>query len=322
MSGSRKVLGLGLVVVLAAVGAFAWRDAGLSLHETLDSGLSRLAEVTGLPLVGGSSSGTGLEDLTEVDATLRATATSGPQHPAAPSDQTEAEAPSGNQPLLPVARLRALIDRIKQKLTSTIAEAETGAANESGSRSTDVAALEARTPNRPAAAVRDSASLGVPVSPADPAVSPVDGEDVASVFQGAQRLATGFSTERDQFRVHFPLDQDILTPEAEESLRALVARLNQAEAVHRIRIDGHCDDTGSDLYNQALSERRAAAVKDYLYGHGIAAREISLRGHGERVPLMTTGDEQARAINRRAEILVEWVRGDHQPPAQVAETGE
>lgn len=283
MSGSRKALGFGLVVVLAAVGAFAWRDSGLSLQETLDSGLNRLAEVTGIPLVRDSSSGKALEDLTEVDATLRTSAIHGPQEPSASSGQT-------------------------------------AAAIESGSPSMDVAALEARTLNRPAEADQDSAGLGVPVSPVDPSVLADDGQDVARVFQGARRLAAGFSTERDLIRVHFPLDQDILTPEAQERLRALVTRLNEAEAVHRIRIDGHCDDTGSDLYNQSLSERRAATVKNYLYGHGIAAREISLRGHGERVPLMITGDEDARAINRRAEILVEWVRSDSQSPARVAET--
>lgn len=322
MSGSRKVLSFGLVVVLAAVGALAWRDAGLSLQETLDRGLNKLAEVTGLGLVGGSSSGTAIGELTEVDATLRTTADPKPQDPSASSGQTASDASTATQALSPIARLSALIERIKQKLTWNTVESETGSANEGGSPNMDVAALEARTLHGPAAADQDSAGQDALNSSADQPISADEGQDVARVFQGAPRLATGFSTERDAIRVHFPLDQDILTPEAEEILRALVTRLGQAQAVHRIRIDGHCDDTGSDLYNQSLSERRAARVRNYLSGHGIAAREISLRGHGERVPLMTTGDEDARAINRRAEILVEWVRGDGQPPSQVAETGD
>mgnify|MGYP001827754800 FL=1 len=302
----------------AGVGAFAWLDGGLPLRETLDKGLTKLAEVTGLPLAGGSGSDKAFGELTEVDATLRTTANGEPQAPSASSGRAAPEASNATQTSVPVARLKALVEHIKQKLALTTPEAE----SEAGSPNVDVAALEARALNAPAAADRDNASMGLPNSLPDQPVSANDGEDAARVFQGAPRLAAGFSTERDQIRVHFPLDQDSLTPEAEEILGALITRLGQAEVVHRIRIDGHCDDSGSDLYNQSLSERRAARVRAYLSRHGIDAREISLRGHGERVPLMTTGDEDARAINRRAEILVEWVRGDGQPPAQVAETGD
>lgn len=74
-----------------------------------------------------------------------------------------------------------------------------------------------------------------------------------------------------------------------------------------ISIEGHTDSKGTDKYNQALSERRAAAVKEYLLKHGeIDARKdtITTQGFGESKPIADNKTEKGRFENRRVEILV------------------
>ena len=72
----------------------------------------------------------------------------------------------------------------------------------------------------------------------------------------------------------------------------------------------HTDTTGSPQVNQALSDRRAAAVASYLAGHGVARTRIASKGLGETAPLYTpeTTDTQ-RAANRRIEIRLVPYRG-------------
>jgi OOP family OmpA-OmpF porin len=76
---------------------------------------------------------------------------------------------------------------------------------------------------------------------------------------------------------------------------------------YKIAIEGHTDSIGSDKYNQALSERRAAAVKDYLLKHGMIDTQkdmITANGYGESKPITDNKTEKGRFENRRVEILV------------------
>jgi outer membrane protein OmpA-like peptidoglycan-associated protein len=76
---------------------------------------------------------------------------------------------------------------------------------------------------------------------------------------------------------------------------------------YKIAIEGHTDNIGSDKYNQALSERRAAAVKDYLLKHGMIDTSkdvITTKGYGESKPIADNSTEKGRFENRRVEILV------------------
>jgi outer membrane protein OmpA-like peptidoglycan-associated protein len=69
-----------------------------------------------------------------------------------------------------------------------------------------------------------------------------------------------------------------------------------------ITIEGHASSDGSDAYNQALSERRASAVKAYLVGKGIDASRIDTIGFGETKPIDNNGTAKGRRNNRRAQI--------------------
>ena len=71
-----------------------------------------------------------------------------------------------------------------------------------------------------------------------------------------------------------------------------------------LRIEGHTDSTGSDEYNQRLSERRAGSVKDFLAGHGIAMDRMVAVGYGENRPVEDNSTKDGRQKNRRVEIVI------------------
>ena len=84
----------------------------------------------------------------------------------------------------------------------------------------------------------------------------------------------------------FNFDKDNLRPQAIETLNSLAARLSDAN-VQAVRVEGHTDFMGSEQYNQALSERRANAVANYLVNQGVPAGKISAAGLGESQAQMT-----------------------------------
>ena len=106
-------------------------------------------------------------------------------------------------------------------------------------------------------------------------------------------------------RVNFATGSATLTPEAEQVLANLGAALASPQlAGFRFRVEGHSDTVGSRAPNQALSERRAQAVRNNLIQrHGIAASRLEAIGLGEQQPLVPTPDETPEPRNRRVQIL-------------------
>ncbi|ORJ55837.1 peptidoglycan-associated lipoprotein Pal [Geothermobacter hydrogeniphilus] len=102
-------------------------------------------------------------------------------------------------------------------------------------------------------------------------------------------------------RIHFDFDQFSLSAQARDILAANAALL-QANPGVKVRIEGHCDERGSDEYNLALGERRAIAARDYLVSLGVAADRISTISYGEEMPLDPASNEAAWAKNRRDEF--------------------
>jgi outer membrane protein OmpA-like peptidoglycan-associated protein len=105
--------------------------------------------------------------------------------------------------------------------------------------------------------------------------------------------------------VNFEFDKSDLTPDAMAKLDALAEVLLEDEDIV-LEIGGHADDVGTTAYNQALSERRAAAVVEYLVGKGIDESRMTAAGYGEMQPLVSADTEAARAQNRRAMIVPSW----------------
>jgi outer membrane protein OmpA-like peptidoglycan-associated protein len=71
-----------------------------------------------------------------------------------------------------------------------------------------------------------------------------------------------------------------------------------------IEVAGHTDSSGSDQYNQALSERRAQAVAGYLSSHGVKTQRLITIGAGEGHPVASNDTEQGRSANRRVELTI------------------
>ena len=77
----------------------------------------------------------------------------------------------------------------------------------------------------------------------------------------------------------------------------------------RVRIEGFTDSTGSDSYNQQLSESRAFAVRNALEQAGIDSSRIEVRGYGETNPVATNDTSEGRQLNRRVEVLISDEQG-------------
>jgi peptidoglycan-associated lipoprotein len=103
--------------------------------------------------------------------------------------------------------------------------------------------------------------------------------------------------------VHFDYDQSDLRADDRALLDAKVPIL-QANTGVTIRVAGHTDERGSDEYNLALGQRRAAAVKAYLVQHGIPETRIETVSYGEERPVAQGSNESAFSQNRRAEFEI------------------
>jgi len=71
-----------------------------------------------------------------------------------------------------------------------------------------------------------------------------------------------------------------------------------------IEVAGHTDSSGSDQYNQALSQRRAQSVASYLSSHGVQGTRLMTVGAGEAHPIASNDTEQGKAANRRVEMTI------------------
>jgi outer membrane protein OmpA-like peptidoglycan-associated protein len=103
------------------------------------------------------------------------------------------------------------------------------------------------------------------------------------------------------FIVFFDFDKSNLTAEAQSVVSEAVKTAKQNGAV-RVMVTGHTDTVGSDKYNQALSERRADAVKDEMVRQGMDGNEIAIAGKSFHDPLVPTGPGVREPQNRRAVI--------------------
>lgn len=103
--------------------------------------------------------------------------------------------------------------------------------------------------------------------------------------------------------VNFEFNRDVLTVNARTILDSVSDAMNSATNV-RVEVGGHTDAKGTDEYNQALSERRAASVVAYLTGKGIAADRMQSKGYGEAEPIADNETDEGRELNRRVELKI------------------
>lgn len=101
--------------------------------------------------------------------------------------------------------------------------------------------------------------------------------------------------------VAFGVDSTNIDAGFRNTLDQVASTLTQYEKTY-VDVMGHTDSTGSDAYNQTLSERRASAVADYLSIRGVQSVRLATRGYGESQPKASNLDPAGRSANRRVEI--------------------
>ena len=117
----------------------------------------------------------------------------------------------------------------------------------------------------------------------------------------------------------FDFDKATLRPEGKAKLDELVSK-SKAIKLEVILVVGHTDRIGSDAYNQKLSERRSAAVKEYLVAKGIEANRVYTEGKGEKQPV--TGDKckNMGAESGKNKKLVECLQPDRRADIEIIGT--
>ena len=103
--------------------------------------------------------------------------------------------------------------------------------------------------------------------------------------------------------VTFDVDSSAVKPQFRNTLNDVASTLVQYESTY-IDVYGHTDSTGSDAYNQTLSERRAQSVSSYLSSRGVQPARLATQGFGESQPVASNTTEDGRAQNRRVEIRI------------------
>lgn len=159
----------------------------------------------------------------------------------------------------------------------------------------------ATEPTPPPAAVPSTPAARPETAP--PAVDPNAGM--------AERVAAARASLLE--KILFEYDADALSDAARANLDAKIRILNANPGV-RIRVNGHCDERGSDEYNIALGRRRAEAAKRYLADRGIDASRIETTTFGRERPAVQGSSEEAWAQNRRDEFEI-TAGGDQLRPA-------
>ncbi|MDZ7283634.1 OmpA family protein [Sphingomonas sanguinis] len=127
------------------------------------------------------------------------------------------------------------------------------------------------------------------------------GTDVQVVRQGDDLLLNLPSG------ITFAYNSAQVQPQFRQTLDQVADILSQYKQTY-IDVYGHTDSTGSDAYNQRLSEQRAVSVADYLASRGVQPARIGTRGFGKSQPIASNDTEEGRAANRRVEIKIVPIR--------------
>jgi len=135
-------------------------------------------------------------------------------------------------------------------------------------------------------------------------------EVAATPDTAAQQVVTPEPEETDVMAegkilntIYFNFDKADLQPSSIEVLKKIGSWLSK-NPDKKIRIEGHCDERGTDEYNIALGERRALAAKNYLATTGISMQNITTLSFGEEKPADPAHNEDAWTKNRRDEFKI------------------
>ena len=121
----------------------------------------------------------------------------------------------------------------------------------------------------------------------------------------------------------FAFDKADIRPEAAGILDDVVGKMNRYPEVELIIVTGHTDRIGSAAYNQKLSDRRAAAVRNYLVNKGVDGNRVQSAGRGESEPVVGCGNVKGKE-NRANKALIQCLQPNRRVVIEIAvqrETG-
>jgi outer membrane protein OmpA-like peptidoglycan-associated protein len=113
-------------------------------------------------------------------------------------------------------------------------------------------------------------------------------------------------------KVHFDFDKATIQRRSYGLLDQVARVILEHPEILAVSIDGHTDSQGSAEYNRDLSQRRAAAVREYLIQKGVAPERLQARGFGEDRPIESNATNAGRAANRRVEFLTRYGEDEQQ----------
>lgn len=132
---------------------------------------------------------------------------------------------------------------------------------------------------------------------------PEESRDALSWLPNRPPRGMQFESTSELQTVHFEFDKFSLTAQAREILNSNAAWLKNYPDVF-VQLEGHCDERGTQEYNQALGENRAISVKKYLVTLGIDSERLFTISYGETMPADPGHTEDAWAENRRVEFKI------------------
>ncbi|WP_404369541.1 OmpA family protein [Marinobacter sp.] len=103
--------------------------------------------------------------------------------------------------------------------------------------------------------------------------------------------------------ITFDTNQASIKPSFTGVLESVGLVLNEFDKTI-IQVEGHTDSTGAQSYNQLLSEKRAASVRDFLLNQGIEPKRTRAVGYGQRYPIASNDTPAGREQNRRVELTL------------------
>lgn len=137
-----------------------------------------------------------------------------------------------------------------------------------------------------------------------PAVfDPTKGEGIAA----AGGDFTNWKENREEFAaqtVYFDFDKSNIKPGEIKKLEEVAKRMKESFQGKALRIEGHCDERGTEEYNRALGDRRALSVRESLVQLGVSADMLPTITFGEEKPADSGHDDAAWKKNRRAELIL------------------
>ena len=125
--------------------------------------------------------------------------------------------------------------------------------------------------------------------------------DALAAIVETERTPLGMVMRLGEEALRFEFDSPRIRDQDRELLSRIAGVLLSSHG-YRLYVDGHTDDQGPAIYNKDLSQRRAAAVRDYFVQAGIPKDVIEARGFGESTPRVEGATPEARRANRRVEI--------------------